>query len=222
MRKIEPGPARGSLRWIRQAVNLRTELLNSEIIRASKLPARTAIEWVSPLASDDYAEYRDQSFLNLLGIQLNTIPLSDFWPRLGPQWDGLARTANGQVLLIEAKANIPEIVTPGTAASPASKKHIERSLEETKKFLGVDPSIPWSGKLYQYANRMAHLYLLRELNGFPAWLVFVYFIGDEDTNGPKSVDEWKAALAVAKGVLGLTRNRLSKYVIEIFLDTRDL
>ena len=64
----------------------------------------------------------------------------------------------------EAKANIPEIVSPVTGAGPTSRALIESSISETKAFLGVDPSIPWTGKLYQYTNRLAHLYLLRELN----------------------------------------------------------
>jgi hypothetical protein len=222
MRKVVSGSARGSLRWIRQAVNQKPELLNRQIIQSGRLPERTRIEWVSPLESDDYAEYRDGSFLEMLGIRLDKAPLKDFWPRFGPQWDALARTADGQVLLVEAKANVPEIVSNKTGALSSSKERIERSLEATKQYLGVDPAIPWSGKLYQYANRMAHLYLLRELNGIPAWLVFVYFIGDEDTNGPTTEAEWRAALTVAKGVLGLKRNRLNKYVIDVFLDVREL
>lgn len=222
MRVVEPGKARGSLRWIREAVNNHPELLNRTIINSGRLPTQTSIEWVSPLVSDEYAEYRDESFLEMLEIELGRVPLNDFWPRLGPQWDGLARTADGQVLLVEAKANVPEVVSPGTAASAASRKQIEQSLEATKKYLGVNPEIAWSGKLYQYANRMAHLYLLRELNHIPAWMIFIYFIGDEDTDGPKTVAEWKAALTVAKRILGLTRNPLNKYMIDVFLDVREL
>lgn len=222
MRCVETGPARGSLRWIRHAVNETSAVLDGHIIQSSRLSAGNTINWLSPLSSDDYAEYRDESFLDLLGIRLEKTPLKAFWPRRGPQWDALARTSEGDVLLVEAKANIPEIVSPGTGASDASRKRIEESLEQTKSFLGVDPSIPWSGKLYQYANRLAHLYLLRELNDIPAWLVFVYFVGDPDTSGPNSEDEWKAALTVAKRVLGLGRNPMNKYVIEVFVDVRDL
>ena len=68
MRIVESGNARGSLRWIRQAVNQHSDLLNCEIIKAGKLPARTSIEWVSPLEADDYAEYRDGSFLEMLEV----------------------------------------------------------------------------------------------------------------------------------------------------------
>ena len=223
MRVVDNKPARGSLRWIRQAVNSHTNLLNSKIIAASRMQSGVEINWVSPLELDDYAEYRDATFLERLGINLEKIPLNEFWPRLGPQWDALGRTENGQVFLVEAKANIPEVVSPGTGASPESKALIELSLNETKKFLGVDPEISWSGKLYQYANRLAHLYLLRELNNIPTWMVFVYFIGDDDVNGPKTTDEWKAALTVAKSVLGLNkRNRFSKYVVEVFIDIKEM
>ena len=186
------------------------------------LPATLAIEWVSPVQEDEFAEYRDEDFLIKLGLDLQQYPLQQFWPKRGAQWDALARTDSGDVFLVEAKANIPEVISPGTAASAQSRDLIERSLEETKNRLGVNPDIPWSGKLYQYTNRIAHLYLLRILNDIPAWLVFVYFVGDEDTNGPKSVAEWKSAISVVKGELGLKRHVLSKYVIDIFVDVRDL
>ena len=223
MRAVEKKPARGSLRWIRQALNSHAERLDSEIISACRMQPGIEIEWVSPLELDEYAEYRDASFLDRLRINLEKVPLEEFWPRFGPQWDALGRTEDGQVFLVEAKANIPEVVSPGTGASSISKAQIEKSLSETKKFLGVDPEISWSGKLYQYANRLAHLYLLRELNKIPAWMVFVYFTGDDDVSGPRTVDEWKAALTVAKSVLGLNkRNRLSKYVVEVFIDVKDI
>ena len=92
MRVVEPGPARGSLRWIRQAVNSCPQLLNRKIIGAGELSDDLVVEWLSPLAADDYAEYRDQSFLDLAGLQLGEVTLADFWPRRGPQWDGLARS----------------------------------------------------------------------------------------------------------------------------------
>ena len=92
-----------------------------------------------------------------------------------------------------------------------------------QEFLGVDRSISWTGKFYQYANRLAHLYLLRELNEVNAHLVFVYFLGDKEVSGPDSVAGWKPALAAAKGALGLGGlHRLSKYTSEVFIDVRNL
>ena len=217
------GEARGSQRWIQAAVNDRSDFFGQVTVDACDFPPGTTIEWVSPRRNDDYAEYRDEAFLDLLGIELHRHPITDFWPKRGPQWDALGRTDNGQYLLLEAKANIREVVSSATAASEISRSLIDRSLEETKAFLQVNDSIPWAGKLYQYANRLAHLYLLRQLNDIPAHLVFVYFVGDRDVNGPKTVAEWKAALTVAKAVLGIPeRHALSRFVHDVYVDVADL
>ena len=87
----------------------------------------------------------------------------------------------------------------------------------------MDCRIDWTGRLYQYTNRIAHLYLLRELNCIPAHLISVYFVGDAEVDGPKTTDEWKAALTIAKRVLGLpTRHRLSDYITDIFVQIDEL
>ncbi len=210
---------RGSLKWIRCAVNDSTQLFDRQVAKATGIPREDLITWVSPLRDDEYAEYRDQDFLDRLGLTLPKRPLDSFWPNRGPQWDALGRTEAGRIILLEAKANVPEVVSPATGAGPESRALIEKSIAATQEFLGVDKEIPWTGKLYQYTNRLAHLYLLRELNGVDAYLVFVYFVGAEDVNGPKTVAEWKRALTVAKRVLGLgERHKLSKYVADVFID----
>jgi hypothetical protein len=218
MRVVEPGPARGSLKWIRCAANEGSEVLNRHLLEGLGLKGGTTISWVSPRADDEFAEYRDEDFIKRVGANLPERALSDFWPSRGAQWDALARVGEGGVLLVEAKANVPEIVSPGTSAQGSRREFIERSLAEVKAYLGVPDEIPWSGKLYQYANRLAHLYFLREINRQDAYLAFVYFMGDTDVDGPSTVEEWAAALTVAKGVLGLPkRHRLSKYVAEVFI-----
>lgn len=219
VRVVDDKVARGSLRWIREAVNLRQSALNAALRQACRFRRKTTIEWMSPLERDQYAEYRDEDFLRLVGVELPKYPLASFWPARGPQWDGLARRGDGRVLLVEAKANIPELVSSGTAATGRSRTRIEAELDETKAFLGVANDIPWSGKLYQYANRLAHLYLLRILNGVDAYLVFLYFTGASDVDGPATVAEWKAAQTVAKKVLGLPqRHELSRYAVDIYFD----
>ena len=223
MRVVEPGEARGSLKWIRRAVNDFPELLNERIREALDLSPDTAITWASPLAKDDFAEYRDEDFIRLTGVTLPKRPLERFWPIRGPQWDALARLGKGGALLLEAKANIPEIVSPGTGAEGDRRSLLEQSLLDVKSFLGVTADVPWSGKFYQYANRLAHLYFLRELNGQDAYLAFVYFTGDTDVEGPTTVAEWSAALTVAKCFLGIPkRHRLSKFVAEVFIDVGEL
>lgn len=223
MRVVESKDVRGSLKWIRRAVNECPNLLNQRVRDALSLAQDEAIVWTSPLAADQFAEYRDDDFIRRTGMQLPQRRLEDFWPLRGPQWDALARVGTGGALLVEAKANIPEVVSPGTGAEGERRALLEASLAELKAFLGVDPSISWSGKLYQYANRLAHLYFLREINRQDAYLAFVYFTGDSDVDGPVTVAEWKAALTVAKSVLGIPkRHRLTKYVADIFIDVSEM
>ena len=179
------------------------------------------IEWLSPLEHDDYSEYSDGDFINLLGLTLNN-PLSDFWPTGGSHWDALGKSKDGQVFLIEAKANIPEIVSdPSGARKPLSIALIDKSLSETKLYLKIKNEVDWTGKFYQYTNRLAHLYFLREKNNIPAWLVNVYFVKDKEVKGPECKKEWLAALQVAKSYLGTSHHKLSKYIIELFIDVED-
>ena len=206
---------RGSLRWIQHFVNDESNVLESAI-------GIGPIQWHSPLASDEYAEYRDSSFLDLLGIELPRRPLSSFWPARGPQWDALGCAESGELILVEAKAHVREILSPRSQASGDALALIRKSLAETAAHLGALPgSVDWSKRFYQYTNRLAHAYFLVQLNGLPALLVFVCFIGDREMDGPNTRREWDAALAVLHEALGL-RGRLPKYVRDAFVDVPPL
>jgi len=210
--------SRGSQKWLQALINEHSDVVNRQLAVPLGLSETDSIHWLSPLENDDYAEYSDQAFLDRLGISLDSYPFANFWPKRGPVWDGLARTESGQVLLVEAKAHIPEMVSPASAASEPSLDVIRRSLEETKRFLGSGSTVDWSTCFYQYTNRLAHLYLLRELNGIPAFLVFVYFIGDTDMGGPGTKEEWEGGIKLMESFLGLRRHRLSRYVVHMFID----
>ncbi len=218
----QPQGQKGSLKWIQRLVNLAPEILNEQIRTCLALPNEEEIIWYSPIADDNYAEYRDQTFLDLLGIDLEHIPLKAFWPSRGPQWDGLGKSNQGNIFLVEAKAHIPEMNSPATQARGKSLQQIRASLGKTKEYLGSHPSIDWATSFYQFTNRLAHLYLLRVLNQLPAYLVFVYFVNDTEMDGPRSKDEWEGALRLLHTYLGLTRHRLSRYVLHLFVDTRNL
>jgi hypothetical protein len=213
---------RGSLKWIRKLVNERPELIDSQLRAALLRPPDTRIEWVSPLESDEYSEYCDGVFLKKLGVRPRIQSLSAFWPKGGPHWDGLARTNDGGVILVEAKANVDEILTTPSGASPESLKKIRRSLKETQRFLGAKPGCDWTKRFYQYANRLAFLYFLREVNGIDAYLVFLYFLNDPDTNGPKTEREWRAAIKVLHEALGIRKKLPKRYVVDVFVDVREL
>ena len=93
---------KGSQKWIQKLVNETPELLNSEIKNQLALPVGESITWLSPKAEVGYAEYRDKAFLDLLDLKLPKVPLADFWPTRGPQWDALGKSETGKVLLIES------------------------------------------------------------------------------------------------------------------------
>ena len=86
------------------------------------------------MENDEFAEYQGNDFIKKVGLNPNEIELERFWPTKGPQWDALAHTNEGSIILVEAKANIPEIVSSETGAGEISKELINKSLYETKNF----------------------------------------------------------------------------------------
>ena len=216
----------GSQRWLQVAVNRRPDIIDAAIADAVGLALGETIRWVSPLESDAFREYRDQEFLDRLEVVPKARTLADFWPRSGPRWDALARTSGGRCLLVEAKANIPEFNSDPSGASPASLSKISAALEETKHFLEVKSETDWARCFYQYANRLAHLYFLREVNKIEAVLVFVYFLGDTTASGrdPVPREGWEAATGLVNEHLGLRPSSpwIRENVADVFIDVNDL
>jgi hypothetical protein len=221
-RIIQKSDGHGSLRDIQLLVNKNVSMIDNYLKKIFKDFSNDEIIWTSPLEQDDFAEYRDNDFLLKVGLDPNRINLDKFWPTSGPQWDALAKTKNGKIIIVEAKANIPELVSPATGAKKKSKCLIDYSLCETKKYLNITNDTDWSGKFYQYTNRLAHLYFLREKCKEQAYLINIYFIGDKTVSGPKTKQEWDGALKVLKTYLGISRHKLSKYTADIFIDINDL
>lgn len=212
---------KGSLKLIQTLINDYPHVINSKVPVGGKIE----MQWVSPLKEDEYAEYRDQDFIKRLDIedQLSLKP-EEFWPKYGPQWDALGKTLNNDVFLVEAKANLTELNSSASAASNAdSIQQIRQSLEKTKVYIGGDLNADWAGRYYQYSNRIAHLFYLRVLNQVPAYLMFVYFIGDESVNGPKAQNEWETAIQKVHNTLGIPEQHpLKDFILEVFIDIRDL
>lgn len=218
-RCTQPEGERGSLKWIQLLVNDYPELIDKPLREARGLSSGTKLEWLSPLRCDQFAEYRDRAFLRQLDIRLEKHDLGAFWPRHGPQWDALGRSDREDIFLVEAKAHIGELISPGTSASAQSKKLIDRSLNEVQSYLRARSLVDWSAVFYQYTNRLAHLYLLRKLNDVPAHMVFVYFVGDRDMQGPQTAQEWRSALQVVRGLLGLRdKHKLSDFIHDVFIN----
>jgi hypothetical protein len=185
------------------------------------------IEWRSPI-DQKFSEYRDGAFLDALDLAHLEPALvrrgkstSGFWPARGPVWDGLAVGPDGLKVLVEAKAHVPEIAGSGTGASPPSRKVIDNAFAQVKKALGVKGG-DWTGPLYQHANRVAHLWWLRQQD-VDAHLVFLYFIGADQVGGPTSRAPWEGAIELEERVLGLPkRHPLRPFVHHVFFDVTPL
>jgi hypothetical protein len=208
----QPAGHKGSLRWIQKLVNEHASVLDGAI-------GLGPIDWRSPRADDKFAEYRDEAFLEKLNVKLSKVPLSKFWPARGPQWDALGRAQSGEVVLVEAKAHVGEILSSASKAGSDSLVKIHKALAVTTSALHARPGVDWAMRFYQYTNRLAHAHLLHKLNGVPTRLVFVYFIGDPDLDGPAGKREWEAAINVLHEALGI-RGRVPSYVADVFIDIR--
>ena len=124
---------------------------------------------------------------------------------------------------MEAKAYIAEMVSDPTEAGEPSLTKIRDSLNAVKRFVGSHSSADWATCFYQYTNRLAHLYLLLELNGLSAYLLFLNFINDTEMNGPSTESEWEGAIRLLESFLGIRqKHRLSEHVIHVFIDVGEL
>jgi len=210
----------GSQRQIQTYVNHKTAELRqrlSESIAVLK-DSKVQLQWVSPLARDGYVEYRDGDFLAAVGLEAHARDLARFWPQGGPCWDALARVEGASkpsVLLVEAKSHPAEMHSTCGAQSATSLAVINAALAVTKQWLGVPRETDWLTDFYQLANRYAHLYFLRKVLGYEAWLVNVHFLNDPYK--PTTRDQWRAALADAHTRLGLPAEPRPN-VMELFLE----
>jgi len=218
--------SKGSQFHLQNLVNEYPEYLDCLILSSNpslREYGLTHPKWVSPIASDDYAEYQDEQFLEAIGLRHLSSTLFDFWPTRGPVWDALATVGGkngGQgVILLEAKSYTQELGNPNYScrASGRSLKKIEHSLAIVKKIIGVKPETDWVGDYYQYANRIAHLYFLNIIEQVPTWMVFLYFVGDIEQRGPSNVAEWTTALDEMETKLGLPKHHLlDQRIISVF------
>lgn len=220
--KPQKSDGKGSLLQLQLLVNKHSDLINKKIKENFVDLSKAEIIWESPLKNQTYAEYTNDDFISRIGLNPKEINLKEFWPKRGANWDALATTTKSDIILVEAKANIPEFVSGPSGAGEKSMRLIKKSLQETKDYLNISNEIDWTGKFYQYTNRVAHLYFLREKCKQKAYLVNIYFIGDKTVNGPSTKEEWLGAIKVMNLYLGLSSHKLKKYIVDIFVDVNEL
>jgi hypothetical protein len=206
------GPAaRGSQLQIQIYVNRRHDELTAAALTALPTLAEQAakISWVAPLASSGFSEPRDRDFLAAVGLEDRAESLAKFWPLGGPVWDALAivklRSGDKGVILAEGKSYPREMRTAGgcTATAERSIEMIREGLRVTQQWLGVSATPEtWMGPLYQHANRLAHLYWLREVEGVEAWFCHLLVL-DDPTHHAAGAGEWSDAVREAEHELGL-------------------
>jgi hypothetical protein len=192
-------------------VNRRRDELERAVMEGlpSLAVQQPALKWVSPIEVDSFKEYHDVRFLNAVGLKTLAPLLREFWPARGPHWDALALVQRPMrepgVLLLEAKGYPGELESGGTRASSTSKERIERALQATQNWLTIpEPNrAAWTGRYYQTANRLAHLYWLRQVAGIDAWMVHL-LVRNDPTYNKTSGAQWTRALATMEQKLGLS------------------
>lgn len=219
----KPYARAGSQRWLQVLVNEAPELLLEALRAPLGLDDRAEISWRSPLASEGYREYRDRVALRRLGVySLPHRSIGSFWPSGGPKHDAIGKVSDGRLLFLEAKANIPEALSSRTMATPASRRLIEKSLKEARQFYIPGSKADWTGVGYQMANRLAFLYLFRELNALPAHMVFLYFYNCKEVDGPTSPQAWKKTILYLHHRLGLPEEFHPPGLVSVFFDVSRL
>lgn len=214
----------GSQRHIQAYVNTPAlRILLDDALRHA-LPTLTdaALEWRSPLAGDGYAEPRDATFWPAIDQPQLAEPCAAWWPaRGGPSWDAiaLARRPDGGrvVVLVEAKANVPELTGGDLAAtSPVSLEAIRSALNDARERLGATADlVAWTGPYYQLANRLAWTIWLRG-HDIDAVFVHILFEGDR-SHQAASADELTAAAHAAHAALGVPDRALAEWATTVVL-----
>jgi hypothetical protein len=217
---------RGSQYFLRFAVNKRPRVLLAALRESGALGRSEDVEWRSPLEGDslsEYREYKDVAAIRLLGFEKKLhAPLAEFWPSRGPVWDALGLSGDERPILIEAKAHIPEAVSRISASSNSSIKLIVKGLALARKRYTGKSQADWTSPFYQYANRLAYQFWLREQNGVKSSLVFLYFLNATQMKGPATKLEWQSVTRLIHGVLGLPADLAHFGVYDAFLDARQL
>jgi len=150
-----------------------------------------------------------------------------YWPKRGNQqnWDAVAKMDIEGVehwLLVEAKANIQEIRSHCRARDGSARNKIDDALREVRDAFGLKPSGNLRSKYYQYANRLAALYFLRQHNRH-AKLLFIYFLSDKNPEKqescPECKEDWRKVLSKQEEWLGLNSDKKNAIgIIDLFLN----
>jgi hypothetical protein len=213
----------GSQRHMQAYVNTRgmTAALDAEINKALPAIDGTNLEWRAPLAEHRYGEPRDATFWPAIERPKLASVARGWWPSGGPSWDAIAiaRRPSGTdtVILVEAKANVPEFGgAPCAATSERSIKKITAAMVAVHGALGASGSpTAWLGPYYQLANRLTWTWWLRG-QGVDAVFLHLLFHGDR-SHIPTSREALLQAATNAHKALGVPGASLAGWATTITL-----
>lgn len=214
--------------------------LNEEIIK--KIGFGDNIEWLdfhfNPRKEPYDAEREGLDFLTGPEYKGVRAAWKKFWPQSGKSqnWDAVGWLYFGgepELILVEAKAHTGELISNCGATGKGRVKIKNAFAEVTDKLkLSVTPELCLR-KYYQYANRLAALYFLREneVKKVPSRLVAIYFYGDKFRSGksrkgkddvcPADKTGWNKTLAAQDKHLGLKAgHKLEPYIRKVFLPVK--
>ena len=141
----------------------------------------------------------------------------------GIHWDAVGLSADGNYILVEAKANIDELHrTSHPGGIPAS---VEKNDEVFRKLFakyGIDRNPEeWDSNCYQLGNRLVALDFLLE-HGKKAKLIYVLFSNGYSLNASvdKSVskEEWEAAMDQELDMVGIKNTAAASLVHYCIID----
>jgi hypothetical protein len=200
------------------------EHLNREVQSVIGCDSITWLDSPFPSANGSDREWRQLDFLPLASDARRDWTVR--WPQSGnvPNWDAVAQTQTRdqrEWLLVEAKANAPELRQPCQASDKAGGlTRIRTVFDYTKHVLGVSPAADWLKPYYQYCNRIAILNHLLE-HQVPARLLFIYFAGDVFPGGrecPGDAAAWGQMLMEMDRHIGVSSNNpIKSRIHRVFL-----
>lgn len=194
------------------------------------------VEWLDFPSGDGRLDEHGNVLWDREWHQLNFLPAEAparkawqvAWPthRTGHNWDAIGRLHFGvacEWLLVEAKANVEEILSCCQATDSKSIALIRQTLNSTKAALGAAASCDWMQPYYQRCNRLVALHVLNKTRT-PARLPYVYFcgdVGDQRRTCPASEEDWRTELTKQDQHVGLAIDHpLHDRVHKLFLDVR--
>jgi hypothetical protein len=218
-----PGPGRPQ--EVQELVHRHPDRLASLLEHASAGRIRTPIRWVAPDQGAGWDEragseaVTGEEALRRLGVTLHERPLPTFWPDEGPRWDALGRDDSGAVVLLDVRGSVRDLISAPAGMTPVERVWVEDTIEEVRRHLGAAGSLDWAATFFRLTSRLAHLHLLRELNGVEAWLVCVHLSRPGGGRGmPAEESEWLPPLRTMYRGLGLPPVLRPDWLLDVFVE----